>query len=165
MVGPPCAYPAKDVPKLYITAAYHVPNPRPNTAIAQLYWEVDNEGQPYRADMHESQSAQFDVLLDDQFHTYTSDLAACPEYKGLITQLRFDPLIIGSAGDYVDVRHITYRSDIALPEAAAAAPARGVPVGAAGAPAAGKAAGGVKFPAVVAPPSGPELVRPPSRVN
>ena len=165
MVGPPCAYQAKDAPKLYITAAYHVPNPKPNTAVAQLYWEVDNEGKPWKADIRESQSAQFDVFLDDEFHAYTIDLAACPSYKGLITQLRFDPVILGSNGDYVDVRHITYRSDIALPGPAAAAGARAMPAGAAGAPAAGRPAAAKELPAAPVPPSGPEPIRPPSRVK
>ncbi len=165
MVGPPCAYQAKDVPKLYITAAYHVPSPQPGAAVAKLYWAVDNDGPPWRAVVHEPQSVQFDVLLDDEFHTYTIDMTACPNYKGLITQLRFDPVVLGSNGDYVDVRHITYRSDIALPEAGAVSRARGLPAGVAGKPAAGKAAAAAKLPKVPVPPSGPDLIRPPPRVK
>jgi hypothetical protein len=116
MLGPPCAWQAEDVPTIYITAAYHVSDPKPDTAVGRLYWKLNNESQPWVTDVRESQSVAFDVIVDGQFHTYTLDLASCPTYQGTITQLRLDPVVRGSSGDTVDVRYITYRSDLLPPE-------------------------------------------------
>jgi len=111
MIGPPCAWQADVVPRLYITAAYHLSDPKPETALGQLYFEVNNEGKPWIGDFHDSQSIVFPIIPDGQFHTYVLDLSSCPTYQGTITQLRFDPVVRGSQGDYVDVKFITHRSD------------------------------------------------------
>ena len=123
MIGPPCAWQAKDVPKLFVTAAYYVARPQPNSDVARLYWELDNEGRPWVADIHDAQSLDFDVILDGQYHTYALDLASCPAYQGLITQLCFDPIVCGAPGDYVEVSSISYRSDITPPPSAETAQA------------------------------------------
>ena len=39
------------------------------------------------------------MVADDQYHTYALDLSSCPAYEGLITNLRFDPIFVGSDGD------------------------------------------------------------------
>jgi hypothetical protein len=96
---------------LYITAAYHVPNPAPGAMVAQLFWTTDTEDDNSLGGYSESQSIQFDVAADDQFHTYELDLSSCPGYQDLIVNLRFDPVVWGSDGDCVDIMAISYRPD------------------------------------------------------
>lgn len=98
--GPLSTSRAEDVPTLYISAAYHLGS---STAVGQLFWEVDNAG-----GFSEEQSLRFNVIPDGQFHTYALDLSSCSSYHGLISQLRFDPILSGSAGDYMDLDFISY---------------------------------------------------------
>jgi hypothetical protein len=109
--GPPCAWRAEDVPRLYITAAYHVPNPAPGAMVGQLFWACDTQGDVSLGAFSEPQSIRFDVLPDGQFHTYELDLWSCPAYQDLIVNLRFDPVIRGSDGDWMDLMAISYRPD------------------------------------------------------
>lgn len=100
--GPTCAWRAEDVPTLYLSAAYHLAGG--TAANAQLFWEINNEGV-----FRESQSVRFDVIPDGEFHTYRIDFDSFSTYKGLISRLRFDPVGRGQAGDYVDIRYISFR--------------------------------------------------------
>jgi hypothetical protein len=52
---------------------------------AQLFWSTAVSG------IRESNSLRFKVIGDKQFHDYTLDLSASPQWRGLITSLRFDP--------------------------------------------------------------------------
>ena len=49
----------------------------------------------------------FDVKPDGEFHTYEISLSDSPEYRGVITGLRFDPADAGNAGGSVQVRAIS----------------------------------------------------------
>ncbi len=101
MVGPESSFQATDVPKLYIRAAFHLD---PGTVpIAQLFWETNNAG-----GFSETQSYNFLVDNDGQYHTYELDLASKSSYSGLISQLRFDPIPSGHAGDYMDIQYISF---------------------------------------------------------
>ena len=44
-----------------------------------------------------------------RFRTYVVDLASSPNYKGVITGLRFDPVFAGAPGNMVEVAYISYR--------------------------------------------------------
>jgi hypothetical protein len=113
MLGSECAFRAEDVPTLYISAAYHLTGATPGTAQAQIFWDVDNAGS-----FSEQRSLRFSPILDGAFHTYALDLSASESYRGLISQLRFDPIVRGQSGDYVEVAFISYRPD-PVPEPAA----------------------------------------------
>ena len=119
--GPACAFQAEDVPKLYVTAAYHVPDPVPGALVGQLFWATNLDGDIALGEYSEEQSIEFDVVADDQYHTYTLDLSSCPAYEGLITNLRLDPIFVGSNGNWVDILAISHR-----PDATAYAPECGV---------------------------------------
>ena len=99
MHGPESSFQAADVPKLYIRAAFDLD---PNTVpIAQLFWAS-------AAGFSEALSYIFLVNNDGQYHTYELDLASKSTWSGLITQLRFDPIPAGSAGDYMDIQYISF---------------------------------------------------------
>ena len=51
----------------------------------------------------------FPVKGDGQFHTYVVDLQSSPDYRGNITGLRFDPILTGAPGEYVEVAYISHR--------------------------------------------------------
>lgn len=104
MIGPAAAFPAAAVPRLQIRAAYHIANSQPGQTVGQLFWATDDVGGGY---FQETQSVLVPVVADGQFHTYDVDLRAVPTYHGLISQLRFDPIGNGDAGDYVDVAFIS----------------------------------------------------------
>ena len=48
------------------------------------------------------------IVPDDNFHTYEFDLASSPEYRGIITGLRFDPVPAGRKGDYIRIKSISF---------------------------------------------------------
>lgn len=104
MIGPPCAFYAAEVPRIYVRAAYHtISSPTPT---AELYWELNNEGTTGGV-FRSTQRVQFSVIPDGAYRTYAVNVASAPNYSGLITQLRFDPAFGGAAGEYADVQFIS----------------------------------------------------------
>jgi hypothetical protein len=99
--SPPTAFPASAVPNLYICAALNMANPNSRN-VGQLFWLTNGS-----ASFNESQSSQFSLLTDGQFHIYELNLSSFTNYSGLITQLRFDPVYSGDPGDYVDVAWVS----------------------------------------------------------
>jgi hypothetical protein len=53
--------------------------------MAQLFWATTTSSQS------EANSVRFQVTGDGQFHTYEIDMSLAPQWRGLITSLRFDP--------------------------------------------------------------------------
>jgi hypothetical protein len=51
----------------------------------------------------------FEIKPGGQFHVYEVDLAASPEYRGVITGIRFDPVEAGSKDEWVKVKSISFR--------------------------------------------------------
>ena len=98
MVGPESSFQAVTVPKLYIRAAY----PSGTTGTGRLYWEINNNGLGFG-----TQSYDFQIIGDGQYHTYELDLASNPYYTGQIA-VRLRPLN-GVAGS-VDVAYISMLS-------------------------------------------------------
>jgi hypothetical protein len=102
MYGPYSAWRAEDAPMIYIRAAYHLNNPDPGDLLGQLFWDVNNSGT-----FGDTRYIYFPIINDGAYHTYAIDLSSVSSYTGLISQLRFDPVIRGAAGDYVDIQFIS----------------------------------------------------------
>lgn len=96
MIGPLGCWQASEGPILTIVAAY-----KTRQTTAQVFWaRHDAPG------FAQARSVTFEAIPDGRFHTYRVDLSKSPEYKGTITQLRFDPEPEGHPGDEVRVREI-----------------------------------------------------------
>jgi len=92
---------ATDAPKLFIRAATNAKQPQ-----SRLYWRVHGiDG------YSEERVVGFELKNDGQFHTYEIDLAAQPNYTGLITQIRFDPVPAGGEGEYIKLEWVRWRKD------------------------------------------------------
>jgi len=91
---------AETAPVLVIEAAFaHVTAPH-----AQVFWSsLEQPG------FTQSRSIRFDGKSDDAFHEYRIRLADSPEYRGTITQVRFDPA--DNAGGTVRLRAIRFAGD------------------------------------------------------
>ena len=103
---------APDVPRIYITAAYHA-----SRTDAQLFWTVAGQDQDFTPE----QSVSFTGVGDGAFHTYALDLAGLPGYSGTITGLRFDPSPGGNGRGSVDIVSISSEppsADLAIGESA-----------------------------------------------
>jgi hypothetical protein len=104
MIGPEGCWQAESAPKLYIRAAFHVGPEPPGNTNGEVFYRVP--GQPgFSADRH----VVFPIVPDNVFRTYEVDMASSPNYRGVITGLRFDPVMAGSPGNYVDVVFISCR--------------------------------------------------------
>ncbi len=97
MIGPPGFWRAEDAPKLYIEAAYQT-----GPARAEVFWARPD------GSFDAAHCVNFDVIPDGAYHTYEVNLAASPEYQGIITGLRFDPVPAGKAGEFVRVKSISF---------------------------------------------------------
>lgn len=101
LYGPDGCWKAKDVPKVFIRAAYRTKN-----TTAELFWETTE-----KPGFASEQKVRFTVEPDGKFHTYEVDLSASPAYRGNIRRLRFDPVEIGAVGETVDVEFISSKRD------------------------------------------------------
>ena len=98
IVGPLGFWRASDAPKVTIEAAFSTHGTQ-----AQVFWSrFDSPG------FAQAKSVGFTAIKDGKFHRYVVDLSASPEYRGAITQLRFDPEPSGARGDEVRIRSIGY---------------------------------------------------------
>ena len=68
---------------------------------AQLFWGTAVSGQS------EKNSVRFELIGDGAFHDYQIDLGACPQWRGLIVSVRFDPA--NTPGVELAVDHIRFR--------------------------------------------------------
>ena len=98
LIGPLSWWNARQVPKLYIEAAFHT-----KRHDARLYWRT-----PEKHDFNQTNSLKFKVNNDGDYHVYDVDLEKSPAYRGPITGIRFDPGSTSSHGEYVQVRYITH---------------------------------------------------------
>jgi hypothetical protein len=100
VVGPTTAWRAEQVPSLYVKAAYHLaaPSKTQQGILALSYLGGTN-----------SVMIPFNVIADDQYHTYQVNLAGNPAHHGLVTNLTFYPVGNGasSSGDSVDLMSIS----------------------------------------------------------
>lgn len=107
MISAETAFQAKTVKKLFVRAAYHLDGA---VETAQLYWETNNGASPFS----DGQSLSFQVVGDGRFRTYALDLASNPQWKGLISRLRFDP--VGQKAGSMDLAYLSFTT-VARPPA------------------------------------------------
>lgn len=101
LYGPETFWESKDVPKIYIRAAFRTKN-----KTAQLFWQTaEKPGFPAE------QSVRFDIEPDGQFRTYEVDLSGSATYRNTIRRLRFDPVEMGRPGEAVDVEFISAKPE------------------------------------------------------
>lgn len=96
LIGPPGLWKAAEAPVLFIRATTNA-----KKTAAQVYWQ-----RPGDKNFGPKQCAEFALITDGAPHTYEIKLSASPEYTGSITQLRFDPVSDGSAGEFIEVEYI-----------------------------------------------------------
>ncbi len=99
LVSPLAFWKAQDAPTLYIEAACNVADKG-----ARVFW-----GRHDSLKLSSDKSVPFDLISDDRFHTYEINLAGSKEYNGVITSLRIDPGMGGTAGDSMRIRSIGLR--------------------------------------------------------
>jgi hypothetical protein len=99
LIGPTGFWLARDVPRIFIHAAY-----RTHDTNARLYWKTLEENS-----FTNKKSVSFYLRPDGQYHIYEIDLSSCLHYKGAITGLRFDPVTSGKEGDFFEIKSISWR--------------------------------------------------------
>ena len=99
LIGPIGFWLASEVTKIYIHAAC-----RTSDTDARLFWRT------YAEPAFTSQkSVSFELRPDGRYHTYEIELSGSPNYKGVITGLRFDPVSDGQKGDYIKIKSISWK--------------------------------------------------------
>lgn len=89
---------AEDVPKIYVTCAYSTTQ---HDTTAQIFY--------LREDMNGfdgNHVVTFTIIADGTFHTYAVSMTSAYQYTGVMTQFRFDPVIAGMPGAYVNISSI-----------------------------------------------------------
>ncbi len=109
IVSPPGWWDAADVARVYIRAAYHTQQNQ-----AEVFFA--GEDGLFTGDKR----LPITIIPDGKPHTYEVDLSSHPLYVGVITRLRFDPIVIRTSGDTVDLYSITSEPpSIAIPAVSA----------------------------------------------
>lgn len=94
--GPTQCWRAEGSPALEMEIAYAGPATK-----ARLYWKrLGDEG------YDEKQSLAFDLVPADKFRNYRLELAASPEYRGMITSLAFEPVAEPRPGGQIAIKAI-----------------------------------------------------------
>lgn len=106
LLGPESAWRAEEAPKLYLDAAFHT-----KQSTAELYWSR-HDAPGFAAE----RSVRFDVQPDGKRRVYAIDLAASPEYRGLIAGIRLDPVASGGPREFVEVFSLSHRAPQKLHE-------------------------------------------------
>jgi hypothetical protein len=96
LYSPATGWLATDVPKLVLRAATNAKKPQ-----AMLYWKVQGSG-----GFSAERSVAIGLKNDGTFHNYEINLAQNPNYTGIITQLRLDPVPSGGEGEYIKIERI-----------------------------------------------------------
>lgn len=102
---PPALWEAVDVPRIYITAAFHTQNDQAEIFFAHL----DGVFSGLRR-------LPVAIIPDGAIRVYEVDLSSHPLYTGFITQLRFDPVQNQAPGDWVRLYALTRGSVSAVHE-------------------------------------------------
>jgi hypothetical protein len=94
--GPVGFWHAEDAGTLVIEAASHT-----GRNDARVYWRSF-------ASKHfsEAESVKFSLNSDGAYHTYRIKLSDNPAWKGAMIQLRFDPVSVGAAGEWIRIKSI-----------------------------------------------------------
>jgi hypothetical protein len=96
LIGPKSFWRAEDAPMLHIHAAL-----KSERTQGEIFWKcIDDEFTQQRA-------LSVPLVGDGQFRTYEIRLSDSPDYKGVITGLRFDPIPTGKEGDWIEIKSIS----------------------------------------------------------
>ena len=96
--GPVGFWQAADAGTLVIRAASHT-----RGSDARVFWQ--NLGDKR---FLESSSLGFTLDSDGNYHTYRIKLTDSPAWRGPIVQLRFDPVGMGSKGEWIRIKSIGF---------------------------------------------------------
>ena len=99
LYGPNCLWKTADHPKLYINASFSEVQA---STEAQVFWNPYGVGQHF----DETHSMSFTIIPDGAYHVYEVDLSQSASYTGSGFGLRFDPVVSGTKGAYVDIAFI-----------------------------------------------------------
>ena len=99
LVGPNCLWKAVQQPMLHINASY---SRDVKSTTAQIYWNYRGLGEFF----DEVHSVHFSIVPDGRYHDIPISLSSSPNYSGDIFGLRFDPVVTGNKGAYVDIASI-----------------------------------------------------------
>ncbi len=97
MISPPAFWKAKDVPVLYIKAAYNS-----SSTYGRVSWRTWGERESKK------KSIRFKIKPGNKYHTYKIDLSSSSDYKGIITGLEFAPAEKSGVGNHVKIKYISY---------------------------------------------------------
>ena len=97
LIGPLGFWRAEDAPRLYIKAACKVGDPH-----ATIFWSRFDSRR-----FSPKRSLGLELIPDGQYHIYEVNLSGSPEYRGIITGLRFDPEPAGQPGDFIQLKSIS----------------------------------------------------------
>ena len=89
-------FPASDYSQISITMKISAGEP----TIGQLFFVTD-----INKEFDEAKSLVFDVISDGEFHTYNLDMSPVSGWRGLIQQIRLDP--VASEGRKIEIDRIT----------------------------------------------------------
>jgi hypothetical protein len=120
LISPATGYQAATATKIDIRAAYTLGA----SGQARLYWEENNGTGTTLANFVAGQSVTFPIIADGQYHDYIVDLSGVANYSGLISELRFDPMVTPGLTGSVDIASITTAA--ATPEPSSGAIALGL---------------------------------------
>jgi hypothetical protein len=112
LIGPATEFQASSANKIDIRAAYTLTGS--GSPQARLYWEENNGNGTSLANFVAGQSLTFNLIADGQYHDYIVDLSNVANYTGLISELRFDPIVTPGLTGSVDIASIA-----AVPEPSA----------------------------------------------
>ena len=99
LLSPWIIWPAADAPTLYLDGAWQTTD-----RTVTVFWSTAD--QPGFA---AARAATFEVVPDGQRRRYEVRLADSPEYRGMITGLRIDPVAQGQEGDVVRLRSVGFK--------------------------------------------------------
>ena len=95
MIGPVGAWHAADGATIAIEAAGHT------TGEARLFWRKLGDGR-----FSEAQVVRFNMENDGAFHTTRVRIGEHPGWNGTIIQLRLDPTVAGTGGEWIRVKSV-----------------------------------------------------------
>jgi hypothetical protein len=97
LISPVSFWRAEEAPIVVIECAF-----KTKQTTATVFWQRFGQTAPGATD-----SLDFPIQADGEFHRYEVPLSSSPNYQGGIMQLRFDPVAVGIPGDSVTIKSVT----------------------------------------------------------
>jgi hypothetical protein len=105
LIGPATEFQASAANKIDIRAAYTLTGS--GSPQARIYWEENNGDGTSLANFVAGQSTTFNLIADGQYHDYIVDLSNVANYTGMISELRFDPIVTAGLTGSVNIASIS----------------------------------------------------------